>query len=286
MKAAAEDSEDSEEQLPTELVLVGSRSYDAGPTFVVEGERADKPDAALVDGWAKTYASKFVLIQDYGLSGTQIELNRLAERFKSVAWQQLTNEGQTIKIVTRTYRQKLISTSSLPRATPPDGRTVRSFDKRAASSYLSKQFRELWTQKKVDFHIEIDGPTLNIFAQDEAVRDACPAAPAVERIPLARLVCVEIYARQVRASTMAAFSCSRNPAFICIMPGSAICSKFSNGCRIRTRSLTPPISPQWSIQPIRSACGSWRQGTTTPGSRRVSLATNARRWPLSSFRSA
>jgi hypothetical protein len=34
---------------------------------------------------------------------------------------------------------------------------------------LSKQFRDLWTQKKVSFHIEIDGTTLNIFAEDEAV---------------------------------------------------------------------------------------------------------------------
>jgi predicted ATP-dependent endonuclease of OLD family len=34
---------------------------------------------------------------------------------------------------------------------------------------LSKQFRDLWTQKKVNFHIEIDGPTLNIFAEDDAV---------------------------------------------------------------------------------------------------------------------
>jgi hypothetical protein len=57
----------------------------------------------------------------------------------------------------------------LSKGDTPEGRTVRSFDKRAASSYLTKQFRDLWTQKKVSFQIEIDGPTLNIFAEDEAV---------------------------------------------------------------------------------------------------------------------
>ena len=34
---------------------------------------------------------------------------------------------------------------------------------------MSKQFRDLWTQKEVDFDIEIDGTTLNIFAEDKAV---------------------------------------------------------------------------------------------------------------------
>ncbi len=57
----------------------------------------------------------------------------------------------------------------LSKGATPEGRTVRSFDKRAASSYLSKQFRDLWTQKEVDFDIEIDGTTPNIFAEDKAI---------------------------------------------------------------------------------------------------------------------
>lgn len=50
-----------------------------------------------------------------------------------------------------------------------DGRTIRQFDKRAASAYLTQQFQRLWTQKKVKFDIDIDGPTLNIFTEDEAI---------------------------------------------------------------------------------------------------------------------
>jgi hypothetical protein len=124
-------------------------------------------DAAKVNAWARKHAPKFVLIQDYGLSGTQIELNQLAERYKKVKWQGLTNEEQTIKIVLDLAKVDI--DEFLAKGGTAEGRTVRSFDKRAASSYLSKQFRNLWTQKHVSFHIEIDGPTLNISAEDDAV---------------------------------------------------------------------------------------------------------------------
>lgn len=154
-------------ELPSELTLIGSRSYKTGPTFAVEGELTKDFDVAKVDAWAKKHAPKFVLIQDYGLSGTQIELNQLAERLKSIKWHQLTNEEQTIKIVLDLAKVNI--DDFLAKGGTAEGRTVRSFDKRAASSYLSKQFRDLWTQKKVNFHIEIDGPTLNIFAEDDAV---------------------------------------------------------------------------------------------------------------------
>lgn len=163
---AVEEDEDAAE-LPTELILIGSRSYNEGPTFEVEGEIAEHFDASKVDAWAKKHAPKFVLIQDYGLSGTQIELNQLADRLKGAQWHQLTNEEQTIKIVLDLARVNI--DEFLAKGATPEGRTVRSFDKRAASSYLSKQFRNLWTQKEVDFDIEIDGTTLNIFAKDKAV---------------------------------------------------------------------------------------------------------------------
>lgn len=153
--------------LPSELTLIGSRSYNAGPTFAVAGNPAKDFDAAKVDAWAKAHAPKLVLIQDYGMSGTRIELDQLAQRSKSVPWHQLTSEEQTIKVVLDLANVNI--DDFLAKGANPEGRTVRSFDKRAASSYLSKQFRELWTQKKVNFHIEIDGPTLNIFAEDDAI---------------------------------------------------------------------------------------------------------------------
>lgn len=166
-ESGAAESQESEVELPADLILIGSRSYNAGPTFAVAKEHAEDFDAAKVDAWAKKHAPKFVLIQDYGLSGTQIELDQLAERYKSVEWHQLNNEEQTIKIVLDLAKVDI--DDFLAKGATAEGRTVRSFDKRAASSYLSKQFRDLWTQKKVNFHIEIDGPTLNIFAEDDEV---------------------------------------------------------------------------------------------------------------------
>ncbi len=165
--SSAAKKEGSGFELPAKLTLVGSRSYNAGPTFAVVGDQAEIFDAAKLDAWAKKHAPKFVLIQDYGLSGTQIALDKLAERYKQVGWHDLTNEEQTIKIVLDLAKVDI--DDLLAKGGTAEGRTVRSFDKRAASSYLSKQFRDLWTQKKVKFHIEIDGPTLNIFAEDDAV---------------------------------------------------------------------------------------------------------------------
>lgn len=69
---------------PLEIRLIGTRSYREGPQFAVEARFAGDLDGARVDTWAKAYAPKFVLIQDYGLSGTQIELNQLNERLKNV----------------------------------------------------------------------------------------------------------------------------------------------------------------------------------------------------------
>lgn len=151
-----------------ELTLFGCRGYSAAPSFSVAGKQAQDFEARKVDVWAKNHAPKFVLIQDYGLSGTRIELDQLAQRCKAVQWSQLTNEEQTIKIVLDLAKVNI--DDFLAKGATPEGRTVRSFDKRAASFYLSKQFRELWKQKKVSFDIEIDATTLNIFAEDDAIR--------------------------------------------------------------------------------------------------------------------
>ena len=165
-ESAAEEN-DAHVELPSELTLVASRGYNKGPTFVIEGRSSEYFDTAKVDAWAKENAPKFVLIQDYGLSGTQIELDQFTERLKGVEWHELTNEEQTIKIVLDLAKVNI--DEFLAKGETPEGRTVRSFDKLAASSYLSSQFHNLWTQKEVDFNIEIDGTTLNILATDKAV---------------------------------------------------------------------------------------------------------------------
>ena len=144
-----------------------TRTYTGAPTFAVSGGHTEKLDPTKVDAWAQKHVPKFVYIHDYELTGAQIELDQLATRYKQQQWHELSNEEQTIKIILDLAKVDI--DEFLSKGGTPEGRTVRSFDKRAASSYLSKQFRDLWTQKRVNFHIEIDGPTLNIFAEDEAV---------------------------------------------------------------------------------------------------------------------
>src|SRR6266404_6370335 len=107
---------------------------------------------------------KFVYIFDYDMSGQTIELPHLAQRIQQVGYSKLTSEEQTIKIILDLAKVDI--DDFLKRGDTPIGRTLRSYDKRQASAFLTRKFQELWKQKKVDFDIEIDGPTLNIFVQD------------------------------------------------------------------------------------------------------------------------
>jgi hypothetical protein len=117
----------------TELVLIGSRSYSGVPTFAAPGDHGEKLDPAKVDAWAKRHAPKFVYIHDYELTGAQIELDQLAARYQQHQWHELSNEEQTIKVILDLARVDI--DEFLSKGGTPEGRTVRSFDKRAASSY-------------------------------------------------------------------------------------------------------------------------------------------------------
>jgi hypothetical protein len=126
-------------------------------------------DAEKAKAWAKANVPKFVYIRDYEMSGAQIELDQLKQRLDNVEGQRhrLSHEDQTILIILDLANIDL--GDFLKKGQSSEGRTVRSFDKRSASKYLTNQFANLWRQKEVEFDIEIDGPTLNIFAEDKAV---------------------------------------------------------------------------------------------------------------------
>lgn len=155
-------------ETPESLILLAHRNYQGFTIFEVEDQHWQQqlsPDA--VQKWAKKNVPNFVYINDYEFAGTTIELNNLANRFREQGWANLTSEEQTIKIIIDLAKIDL--NDFLSKGQSQEGRTVRSFDKRAASSYLTKQFQGLWSQKRVRFDIDIDGTTLNIFAEDEAV---------------------------------------------------------------------------------------------------------------------
>ncbi len=122
-----------------------------------------------ISEWAAENIPRFVLIQDYEFSGAQVELNQLKARLDRAGGdrQQLSMDDQTVLVVLDLAEIDL--DDFVEKGESAEGRTLRQFDKRAASAYLTKQFQKLWKQKKVKFDIDVDGPTMNIFAEDEAI---------------------------------------------------------------------------------------------------------------------
>ena len=171
----------------------------------------------------------------------RLKLNNLAERYKQVKWEQLTNDEQTIKIVLDLA--KIDIDDFVTKGGTAEGRTVRSFDKRAASSYLSKQFRDLWTQKKVQFHIEIDGPTLNILAEDDAV--GMPVR--LHRRSSGFRWHVSFAWKFTHASKGLYQGCIlllEERGFTCIILDNVICWRYLSVSRTRTRSCIRHTSPR------------------------------------------
>jgi len=145
------------------IIVEFGRDYSDGFFFHFENI-AGKYDCNTAWKTVSGSIPKFVYIFDYDMSGQTIELPHLAQRIQQVGYSKLTSEEQTIKIILDLAKVDI--DDFLKRGDTPIGRTLRSYDKRQASAFLTRKFQELWKQKKVDFDIEIDGPTLNIFVQD------------------------------------------------------------------------------------------------------------------------
>lgn len=152
---------------PAALTLHARSQYGSPTSYFVDDAFALALEAQKVADWARANVPKFVYIQDYQMSGSQMELNTLLQRKNSASWDQLSVDEQTMLIILDLARINL--TDFLSKGDTPAGRTARSFDKRSASAYLTKQFQNLWRQKSVRFDIEVDATTLNIFAEDEGL---------------------------------------------------------------------------------------------------------------------
>ena len=153
--------------LPKTAKIVARRAYSAETSRVLHATGADKLDATKLKQWMAEKLPKFVLVREYDMSGEQVELDQLRQRLTNAGnnRQSLSNEDQTILIILDLAAIKL--DEFIAKGQTTEGRTVRSFDKRSASSYLTQQFQKLWTQKNVRFDIDVDGNTLNIFAEDQ-----------------------------------------------------------------------------------------------------------------------
>jgi hypothetical protein len=158
------DATDAPYARPHDLALHAKSQYGSATSFFVDDAFALVLEAQKVAAWAKGNLPKFVLIHDYELTGSQIELNNLQQRKASVSWDQLEEQERTM--LTILDLAKIDIPELLGKGATPQGRTTRAFDTRAASAYLSRQFQSLWRQKSVRFDIVIDGTTLNVFAED------------------------------------------------------------------------------------------------------------------------
>lgn len=161
---------------PDGLRLFACRSYGHRTGFYLHDQQGNvipavdlKLSNEKVSEWAVEHVPRFVLIQDYEFSGAQVELNELKSRLDAAGGRshELSVDDQTILIVLDLAEIDL--DDFVEKGGTAEGRTLRQFDKRAASAYLTQQFQKLWKQKKVKFDIDVDGPTLNIFAEDEAI---------------------------------------------------------------------------------------------------------------------
>lgn len=172
-----EDKAETETVAVESLNIIAERSYGSDTNFYLANDSDDLIedtdiglDQEKVRTWILENLPRFVLIQDYEFSGAQIELTELKDRLDKVGnnnRHKLSVEDQTILIVLDLAEIDI--DDFVTKGQSPAGRTIRQFDKRAASSYLTQQFQRMWSQKKVKFDIDVDGPTLNIFAEDENI---------------------------------------------------------------------------------------------------------------------
>lgn len=153
--------------LPKSINIKVCSYYNNTRKFFIEDGQVKEVDAAKADAWAKINLPKCVYIRDYDLSGSRVELDALVNKYNQSGWSSLNNEEQTIWIILKLADIDI--NDFFAKGDTSEGRTLRSFDKRQASAYLTSQFAKLWGQKEVRFDIEIDGPTLNIFVEDVGV---------------------------------------------------------------------------------------------------------------------
>ena len=155
---------------PEEIRINVSRAYGKERVIRLVGAGDSDLEKGRAEKWVAGKLPKLVYIRDYEMSGDSIEIDGLQNRLKNEAQNnrhKLSNEDRTLLIVLDLSGIEF--DDFVQKGGSPEGRTLRSFDKRLASGYLTQQFQNLWSQKDVKFDIEIDGTTLNIFAEDSGI---------------------------------------------------------------------------------------------------------------------
>jgi len=168
LPADAEGKRPPKPKASTEIIV--GRKYDGH--FTADYNLTGGHDTKAAWQWILKNLPSFVYVDDYGASGTQVELDQLATKIREKGWNSLSPEEQTIKIILDLA--KIGIDDFLKKGESSAGRTLRTFDKKHASAYLSRKFSDLWKQRKVDFDIEIDNTTLNVLVRDEGLHMPVP----------------------------------------------------------------------------------------------------------------
>ncbi|MEJ0023992.1 MAG: hypothetical protein WDN76_11565 [Alphaproteobacteria bacterium] len=182
--------------------------------------------------------------------GNQVELDQLANKLKNQGWAALTPAEQTIKIILDLA--KIDIDDFLKKAGSAEGRRCERSTKKSASAYLTRKFQALWEQKKVDFDIEIDGPTLNILVKDQGLHMPRAAEPAIDWVSLVCRLCLALHATQLQATSKERCSCLKSQEFIFTPRHRRTCCDCSKLYLKPTRSFTRRTYLRSWIQDILS----------------------------------
>jgi len=119
--------------------------------------------------WVLQHLPKCVYMEDYAAFTGAAEIPHLKQKLAEQGGKldKLKEEEKTILIVLELAAIKIDDIAG--KENTPEGRRLRGFDTNAASRHLSQTFGKKWKQKRIKFDIRVDGPTLNVYVEDEGL---------------------------------------------------------------------------------------------------------------------
>ena len=155
------------EPIPSSLVVTVEKDYDNDFFVYLPAKFEERVDSDKAAAWITEHLPKCVYMDDYVTFEVHAELDPLLQQLNQQGFENLPDNLKTVLI---TLELAAIDINDLvPKATSETGRTLRGFDTNAASRHLTQQFKHKWKQKRVKFNIRVDGPSLDIFVEDEGL---------------------------------------------------------------------------------------------------------------------
>jgi hypothetical protein len=200
--------------LPNTAMVIARRAYGGETSCEMRADGTQKLDAAKLTKWMAEKLPKFVLVREYDMSGEQVELDQLRQRLANAGnnRQSLSNDDQTILIILDLAAINL--DEFITKGQTADGRTVRSFDKRSASRYLTKQFKNCGRRRMSASTLKLTATRSTFLPKIK--RSVCPCASSVGRLGSVGMSHSRGSSRTPReGNSKTASCCSKSRASIC-----------------------------------------------------------------------